>query len=66
LSDFVDSHLPAEASAQAGRVPMGSSAKDNIDVLVKSRTMQICHFDHREKSSVFNALPPKDFSLRSK
>jgi hypothetical protein len=27
LSDFVDSHLPAEASAQAGRVPLGSAGR---------------------------------------
>jgi hypothetical protein len=33
---------------------------------IGSRAEWICHFDHREKSPVFNALLPKDFSLRSK
>jgi nitrate reductase assembly molybdenum cofactor insertion protein NarJ len=38
----------------------------NTEDLAKSPAEWICHFDRREKSSLFIVIPLQDFSLRSK
>ena len=55
--------VPEKIASSPLNVP---SIKANIDAFVKSQIQRICHFDHREKSYLFNRLRLKDFSFHSK